>query len=621
MKPGGERGVGSLLRFRRKRRQQDQEEQLQQHQQQHLQTQMLPPSSHDGKCYKRRRIRGKGSSWEGVRQAQASDEAFYHQRDQESSQTAGQQKSTASASGYPTTPGPWDAAAAKHFEVLGLACGASAVEVRTAFRRKALATHPDKGGSCEAFDRVESAYRSLCSIRMSMKAMGCDQSPDLSEQGVPKTPTMARLWLMKRGLSRSTWVGRLRKLRTQVLDELLRAKLCSAPIARAVIGDVGRTGSQRAEVVQGINRITKSGLYQVKIGFNGMSIICRDLPLEDAIDARAEIILLREQAQQRLAAHRNFARAVLAFRYASIDLKFVMRFKVLGIRTWCAAPLHSIVKFRRELHAAAKRSKDDVRLVFSCIRKEILEINKNEQAVEKCRRTELLACIKEELEMRAQRPEVRRTRWTKLAQAPESGLHLAAASDRPHVWRVRRRLRSKRPMHTRQPLSTPPTSLPQLPAPPVTTPCGGETRLALASTGASQASGPPSDALVLAQPAGPPSDALALALPQPSGPTSNALVPAQPMEDQSFATLVGREIMSFIRRDVTGTPGAPDAERKDGPSVPVDWFWRWARAKGMAREEARNLLQRLQDSPMVQLALQAACCSLASSSVSSSTPL
>jgi hypothetical protein len=45
--------------------------------------------------------------------------------------------------------------------VLGVARDASVLEIKRAFRRLALATHPDQGGSAEAFARVKRAYDSL----------------------------------------------------------------------------------------------------------------------------------------------------------------------------------------------------------------------------------------------------------------------------------------------------------------------------------------------------------------------------------------------------------------------------------------------------------------------------
>jgi len=55
-------------------------------------------------------------------------------------------------------------------EVLGVAKGASAEEIRTSYRRRALELHPDKGGDVQAFLRLQWAYKALT------------QQPTLSEE-------------------------------------------------------------------------------------------------------------------------------------------------------------------------------------------------------------------------------------------------------------------------------------------------------------------------------------------------------------------------------------------------------------------------------------------------------
>ena len=45
--------------------------------------------------------------------------------------------------------------------VLGIEPGASSTEIRAAYKRRALATHPDQGGSDEAFCAVQRAYEKL----------------------------------------------------------------------------------------------------------------------------------------------------------------------------------------------------------------------------------------------------------------------------------------------------------------------------------------------------------------------------------------------------------------------------------------------------------------------------
>jgi hypothetical protein len=56
------------------------------------------------------------------------------------------------------TPGPQSS-----WSLLGLRAGASLAEVKSAFRKRALETHPDRGGDAEAFREVQRAYERLSS--------------------------------------------------------------------------------------------------------------------------------------------------------------------------------------------------------------------------------------------------------------------------------------------------------------------------------------------------------------------------------------------------------------------------------------------------------------------------
>ncbi|BGP07525.1 hypothetical protein JCM10049v2_003363 [Rhodotorula toruloides] len=49
-----------------------------------------------------------------------------------------------------------------HYTVLGIAVGATQSQIRIAYRKKALETHPDKGGCEEKFKKVQAAYEALC---------------------------------------------------------------------------------------------------------------------------------------------------------------------------------------------------------------------------------------------------------------------------------------------------------------------------------------------------------------------------------------------------------------------------------------------------------------------------
>ena len=55
------------------------------------------------------------------------------------------------SSGRSTTTSIW--------ETLGITARATADDLKRAFRRRALATHPDRGGDAEAFRQVQSAFK------------------------------------------------------------------------------------------------------------------------------------------------------------------------------------------------------------------------------------------------------------------------------------------------------------------------------------------------------------------------------------------------------------------------------------------------------------------------------
>jgi len=49
----------------------------------------------------------------------------------------------------------------KYHDILGLKPGATEEEVKKAYRKKAIETHPDKGGNEEEFKKVTEAYEIL----------------------------------------------------------------------------------------------------------------------------------------------------------------------------------------------------------------------------------------------------------------------------------------------------------------------------------------------------------------------------------------------------------------------------------------------------------------------------
>jgi hypothetical protein len=66
-----------------------------------------------------------------------------------------------SAPKAPRAPDRQAAAGVSAWSVLGVAQGSSLADVKRAFRKKALETHPDQGGDAESFQTVQRAYEKL----------------------------------------------------------------------------------------------------------------------------------------------------------------------------------------------------------------------------------------------------------------------------------------------------------------------------------------------------------------------------------------------------------------------------------------------------------------------------
>jgi len=69
------------------------------------------------------------------------------------------------------------------FEVLGVDRDAGPREIHRAYRRRVKETHPDQGGSAEAFQRVREAYEELSSGRRELRAGDAPEGEDADTAG------------------------------------------------------------------------------------------------------------------------------------------------------------------------------------------------------------------------------------------------------------------------------------------------------------------------------------------------------------------------------------------------------------------------------------------------------
>jgi hypothetical protein len=73
--------------------------------------------------------------------------------------------STRTANEHETPKRRATASATSIWQTLGLEAGATVLEIKRAYRARALQTHPDRGGSAEEFRTVQSAYESALKRR------------------------------------------------------------------------------------------------------------------------------------------------------------------------------------------------------------------------------------------------------------------------------------------------------------------------------------------------------------------------------------------------------------------------------------------------------------------------
>jgi hypothetical protein len=134
------------------------------------------------------------------------------------------------------------------YGVLGLATDATEVEIRRAFRRAALATHPDRGGDRDRFEIVHGAYAALrrdsgptCLHTDKVPAEDTKQAAPVRSTPVRSTPV--RPAQVRSATVRST-AGRVDPYARMMADLEAAAAIVVTPRARPPLVDIKRATAQ-----------------------------------------------------------------------------------------------------------------------------------------------------------------------------------------------------------------------------------------------------------------------------------------------------------------------------------------------------------------------------------------
>lgn len=319
-----------------------------------------------------------------------------------------------------------------HYDVLGIQRTATAAELHAAYRRRALATHPDKGGDPRDFHRVKSAYSELS---VAKKRAAYDRSLVLfgrrdglvsADEQVESTQVVAEVekssdrplfgparvahFVLLRS-SWNTWPAYLATMQDGVLSTL-RSILKGAKTQAA--SDVGAGVDARGNLQgwQGPTCITqrKSG-YKVTVSWEDLSV-CTGFTksLTQVIDWQIALLSMQGSAQLRMRQRsrgesrdpltENELLQVLEME-PDLELVFTVGSKATGGKKICApgvVNLHMANDFHRRFVAAASAKNSDAALNAEKRKAEHESTRENKRR--KLSEQKLLASVNEELQAR-----------------------------------------------------------------------------------------------------------------------------------------------------------------------------------------------------------------------------
>jgi len=323
-----------------------------------------------------------------------------------------------------------------HYDVLGVQRTASAAEVHAAYRRRALATHPDKGGDPRDFHRVKTAFEEL---RHESKRAAYDRSLVLfgrrdglaAEQPAESTAVVAQqrpadhLYFGPARVAHftllasnwDTWPAALATMQDGVLSTL-RDILKGAKTRAAADLGAGSVASGNLRGWQGPTCITqrKDG-YKVTVSWDELSV-CTGYTksLTQVIDWQIALLSMQGAAKCRMKRlGRSESRDPLTEsellqvleREPDLELTFTITVNVGSgkkskkVSAPAVANLHTAMMFRRRFVAATRaKNFEAVDAVLQVEKRNAQQESAKENKKRKLSEKKLLAAVEEELQAR-----------------------------------------------------------------------------------------------------------------------------------------------------------------------------------------------------------------------------
>lgn len=323
-----------------------------------------------------------------------------------------------------------------HYDVLGVARTATAAEIHAAYKRRALATHPDKGGDPRDFHRVKTAFEELSDEtrrmnydrglvlfgrRDGMSSGDSVRSTQVVSQqaGKPSDHDMyfgaarvAHFTLLANG--GDSWPASLAKMQDGVLNTLQDILKGSTPLAAEADADSGSASNGNLQGWHGPTCIThrKSG-YKVTVSWAELSI-CTGFTksLTQVIDWQIALLGMQGVAQSRM---KNKGRAdcrdpltetellQVLEREPGLELTFTATVSVSNKGKKVSSPgvmdLHTAMEFRRRFLTAmqGKNSEASLKVEKQRAEQEATKEKKKRRLLEQ----KLLVAVGEELQARS----------------------------------------------------------------------------------------------------------------------------------------------------------------------------------------------------------------------------